>query len=145
MTLRPVPPYSLWIGNAGDVRRVAELIDHGIAAVVDLAANEPIAALPREFVYLRFPLHDGAGNDPRILLATVNSVVELLRQNIPTLVACSAGMSRSPAITAAAIATLTGRNPSDCLIDCAATGPADVSPALWHDILTSLKIKLESA
>ena len=136
--MRLVPPHLLWIGNAGDVRCIEELIDHGIEAVVDLAANEPVASLPREFLYLRFPLHDGAGNEARILRAAVNSVVELLRQNIPTLVACSAGMSRSPAITAAALATHTGRDPNDCLKECVASGPADVSPSLWHDIVTSL-------
>ena len=138
MCPRKIAPYPLWIGNAGDVRCVQILIDHGIQAVVDLAANEPVASLPREFVYLRFPLLDGEGNDPRILRAAVNSVVELLLQNIPTLVACSAGMSRSPAITAAAIATLTGRDPNDCLNECVASGPADVSPSLWNDIVTSL-------
>ena len=136
--MRLVPPYSLWIGNAGDVRRIEALVDAGIEAVVDLAANEPVASLPREFLYLRFPLHDGAGNEARILRAAVNSVVELLRQNIPTLVACSAGMSRSPAITAAALATFTGRDPNDCLKECVAVGPADVSPSLWHEIVATL-------
>lgn len=136
--MRLVPPYSLWIGNAGDVRQIETLIDAGIEAIVDLAVNEPVASLPREFLYLRFPLHDGEGNDARILHAAVKSVVELLRQNIPTLVACSAGMSRSPAIAAAAHAMLTDRDPNECLKECVATGPADVSSSLWHDIVASL-------
>ncbi len=36
-----------------------------------------------------------------------------------------------PSIGAAVVATLTGRNPDDCLVDIIADGPSDVSPILW--------------
>jgi Dual specificity phosphatase, catalytic domain len=138
-TMRQVPPYSLWIGNAGDVRRVAELMNAGIRAVIDLAANEPVAALPRELVYCRFPLLDGADNERWLLRAAIDMISQLLRNNAPTLVACSAGMSRSPALSAAAISLLTHRVPHECLQDCIKHGAADISPLLWHDVIEALR------
>ena len=140
--MRVIEPYLLWIGNAGDVWRVADLMDAGIRAVVDLATNEPIAALPREIVYCRFPLFDGADNERWLLRAASDTISELLRANVPTLVACSAGMSRSPALAAAAIAKLSGRDPNECLLACVASGPADVSPALWNDVVAVLRESL---
>ena len=137
--MRAVSSYSLWIGNAGDVRRVAELIEHGIVAVVDLAANEPVAVLPREFVYCRLPLLDGAGNERWLLRAAIETISGLLRDNVITLVACSAGMSRSPALAAAAIARLESRDPNECLMACVAGGSADVSPLLWRDVVEALR------
>ena len=140
--MRVIEPYLLWIGNAGDVWRVADLMDAGIRAVVDLATNEPIAALPREIVYCRFPLFDGADNERWLLRAASDTISELLRANVPTLVACSAGMSRSPALAAAAIAKLSGRDPNECLLACVASGPGDVSPALWNDVVAVLRESL---
>ena len=137
--MRAIEPYSLWIGNARDLRRVAELMAAGIRAVVDLAANEPVAVLPREIVYCRFPLLDGEGNERWMLRTAIETISELLRAHVPTLVACSAGMSRSPALTAAAIARVHARDPSECLLSCVVGGPADVSPALWNDVVAILR------
>ena len=128
--MRAIESYSLWIGNAGDVRSVAELMEAGILAV---------ASLPREFVYCRFPLLDGTGNERWLLRAAISTISEFLRDNVPTLVACSAGMSRSPALTAAAIARVSGRDPHECLLACVASGPADVSPALWNEVVVILR------
>ena len=133
--MRLVPTYSLWIGNAGDARRVAGLIELGIVAVVDLAANEPVASLPREFIYCRFPLLDGVGNESGMLRSAIETISGMLRNNVPTLVACSAGMSRSPALAAAAISRLNHRDANECLLECIEGGAADVSPGLWNDIL----------
>ncbi len=140
--MRAVSSYSLWIGNAGDVRRVANLTEHGIVAVIDLAANEPVAVLPREFVYCRFPLLDGEGNERWLLRTAIETISGLLRDNVPTLVACSAGMSRSPALAAAAIAQLESRDPNECLMECVEGGPADVSPMLWSDVIAALRSKV---
>lgn len=137
--MRDIPPYPLWIGNAGDVRSVAGLIEHGIVAVVDLAANEPVATLPREFVYCRYPINDGADNPRWLLRAAIDTIGGLLRAQVPTLVACSAGMSRSPALTAAALARLETRDPQECLIECVEGGAADVSPSLWHEVVAALR------
>ena len=56
----------------------------------------------------------------------------LLGTNTPTLVCCGAGMSRAPAIAAAAIATITGRSMEECLAEVARSGARDVSPGFWQ-------------
>jgi hypothetical protein len=52
----------------------------------------------------------------------------------PTLVACGAGMSRSPAIVAAAMATLEGGTLADALGKLTAGQPHDVSASLLAEI-----------
>lgn len=126
-----VAPHKLWIGNAPEARDSARLRAQGIAAIVDLAVNEPPAVLSRELVVCRFPLHDGTSNPAWMLRAAINTVAELLRAHVPTIVCCSAGMSRAPSISAAAIAKVTGRSPGECLAEIAALRQLDVSSGLW--------------
>ncbi|MEZ6116845.1 MAG: hypothetical protein R3C28_09770 [Pirellulaceae bacterium] len=66
------------------------MFDVGITAVVDVAFEEPPAQLPRQLLYLRFPLNDGGGNDPAVLRFAVQSLVDLLHSETRTMVACSA-------------------------------------------------------
>src|SRR4051794_40333460 len=94
-------PYPIWIGHAGDGRDYPRLLDLGIRAVVQLAAEEPPLHPPRELAYLRFPLNDGADNPDDLLSLAVGSLASLVRLHVPTLVCCGAGMSRSPAVAAA--------------------------------------------
>lgn len=135
--MRPIPPYPLWLGHVGDARDVRGVLSAGIAALVDLALNEPPVAVTRELVYCRFPLLDGAGNSPWLLRAAVETTAALLRANVSTLVFCSGGMSRTPAIAATALARVTGRSPEECLADIARTGACDVSTTLWRDIIAA--------
>lgn len=102
--MREVIPQRLWIGNAIDARDVTRVLDHGISAIVDLAIEEPPIQFPRDVVYCRFPLADGAGNQPAILRAAIETTANFIASGTPTLVGCGAGMSRSPAIVAAATA-----------------------------------------
>lgn len=132
--MRRVPGYSLWLGHAGDVRDVPGLLASGIVAVIDLAIQEAPAPVPRELVYGRFPLVDGSGNPPWILRAAVETVAGLLRDEVPTLVGCGVGLSRSPCIAGAAIARLTGCPPDQGLAIALQAAPADVSPALWAEV-----------
>ena len=67
----------------------------GIEAVVELADSEQVAVLPRELVRCRFPLSDGGINPPWLLRMASDAVAALIRADIPTLVCCAAGMSRS--------------------------------------------------
>ena len=83
-----------------------EILDKGIKAIVQLAMEEPPLQPPRELVYLRFPLLDGTGNDPNMLHLAISCVATLIRQGTPTLVCCGGGMSRSPAVVAAALSTV---------------------------------------
>jgi hypothetical protein len=132
--MRRVPGYSLWLGHAGDVRDVRVLLSTGIVAVVDLAIQEAPAPLTRELAYLRFPLVDGPGNPPWLLRTAVETVAGLLRNDIPTLVGCGAGLSRSPCIAGAAIARIRNCPADEGLAIALGSAPADVSPGLWADI-----------
>jgi hypothetical protein len=109
--VRKIEPYLLWLGHVGHVRDLRGVFTAGVAALVDLAMNEPPATITRELVYCRFPLADGSGNAPWLLHAAIDATAGLLRSGTPTLVFCSNGMSRTPAIAAAAIAKLTNRSP----------------------------------
>ena len=102
--MQPIVADLLWTGNAYDARDSASILHAGIAAVVDVAYKEEPAALTRPNAYCRIPLHDSDGNDEILLRFAVKTVVSLLNSEIPTLVACSAGMSRSPSIAVAALA-----------------------------------------
>jgi protein-tyrosine phosphatase len=132
--MRPVSGFPLWIGHVGDVRDLRSLFSTGILAVIDLALNEPPARLPRELVYCRFPLIDGAGNPPWLLRAAVDCVAHFLRCGTQTLVYCGAGMSRSPCIAAAAIAAVRGCLADEALMEVAKSGPVDVMPGLWAEV-----------
>ena len=136
--MRQVPNCPLWIGTARDARDVRRVLEAGIEAVVDLAVEELPATLTRELVYLRFPLIDGGGNPPWVLTAAGNAVAGLLRQLVPTLVACGAGMSRSPAVVALGVCLATGRDVETVLSEVQSGVASDVHPALWNDVLAQL-------
>ncbi|HEY2249674.1 MAG TPA: dual specificity protein phosphatase, partial [Planctomycetaceae bacterium] len=139
--MRRLEPYELWIGNIADLADLRGAIDAGARAVVDLALNEKPPQLPRDMVYCRFPLVDSAGNDPWILASAIDTVANLIKSSVPLLVCCSAGLSRSPAIVAAALSRIEMRRPEDCLKGIAKTVPHDVSPGLWHEIFEICRSK----
>jgi predicted protein tyrosine phosphatase len=85
--------------------------------------------------YCRIPLHDSASNAQWQLRLAIDTVQLSLAKNVPTLVSCSAGMSRSPAIAAAAIAMHTQQDFRRCLEELVTGAPHDVSPAFVTDIL----------
>ena len=113
--------------------------------MVDLAANEPPTVLPRGLIALRFPILDGAGNPAWLLRLAIESLASLLRAGIPTLVHCSAGMSRTPAVAAAALTLAHAMSPADALRLVTRAGPADISPALWADLQVAIAGKSPSA
>jgi protein-tyrosine phosphatase len=90
-------------------------------------------------VYCRFPLVDGAGNDGTLLFLAITTVRTLLERRVQTLVCCSMGVSRAPAVAAAALAMLSGESPERCLVQIAEHHPSDVSPGLWDDLLGLLQ------
>lgn len=132
--MRQIGNRRLWIGHAGDLRDARAVLDAGIEAVVELADNEPFAVLPRELVRCRFPLSDGGDNLAWLLRLAAESVAALLRAGIPTLVGCSAGMSRSVCIAAGGIAIVEQRPLRDVLSEVVGSGPADVSPRLYEQL-----------
>lgn len=138
-----IVPNLLWLGHAGEGRDFRALFGAGIRAVVELAAEELPSQPPRDLVYCRFPLIDGEGNDSALLLLAMQTVATMLTGRIPTLVCCGAGLSRSPAIAAAALACTQNEPLNVCLERVTKHHPADVSPALWHEI-TELSPHLRS-
>ncbi len=101
---------------------------------MQLAYEETPLTLPREIAVCRVPLIDGGDNDPRRLELAIRLVEQSLALSLPTLICCSAGLSRSPAIVAAALATWRQAELAQCLAEVAGLGPIDVSPALWAQI-----------
>ena len=124
----------LWIGNAFDARDPRQLFDREIAAVVDLAYEELPAQLPRQLIYCRFPLLDGAGNEGPILLHALQTVIGFLDSATPTLVACSAGMSRSPTIATFALAAMLKKPPEEIIQQIGKQTTLEVKPNFWTDV-----------
>ena len=128
----------LWIGHAADGRDWPGLFDRGIRAIVQLAIEEPPIQPPRELILYRFPLVDGEGNDPALVRLAIEGVAALIRARLPALVCCGGGMSRSPAIVAAAISSVEGMDGHESLKAVTASHPSDVSPGLWDEICRAM-------
>lgn len=136
--MRAVIAKTLWIGNAIEARDVRSVLDLGVQAVVDVAMEEPAIQFPRDVVYCRLPLVDGAGNPVTVLRIAIETTSRFIESRTPTLVACSAGMSRSPAVVAAAIATIEGIPLADALQRLTKDQPHDASPGLLNEVANLL-------
>lgn len=132
--MRQIKPYRLWVGNVTDARNLRSVLDLGILAIVDLAATEAPPTITRDLAYLRCPLLDASGNSPWLVCLAVDNVSRLLHAKVPTLVYCTAGMSRTPAIVAAAMAIESKRPLVDCLREITENVPHDVSAGLIADV-----------
>jgi protein-tyrosine phosphatase len=132
--MRAILPDLLWIGTAVDACNIKAVLDLGILAVVDLAVEEKPVLYPREIIYCRVPLVDGGDNPAPTMRLAIETASALIRARVPTLVCCGGGMSRSPAVTAAALAKVRGSALESTLEDIARSGPHDVAPAFWASI-----------
>lgn len=139
--MREIISQTLWIGNARDARDVKSVLDLGISAIIDLAMEEPPVTFPREIIYCRLPLVDGEENNPSVLQTAIETLVRFIHAEVPTLVACSGGMSRSPAIVAAALSKINVTSFDEAIKQIASIGPCDVAPGLWNEIQTLLEEK----
>ena len=79
--MREVVERQLWIGNAHDARNLPVLHEHGIRAVIDLAAEELPAELSRDLMYCRIPLTDDDGNEDWLLRAAVDTTVRFVQEH----------------------------------------------------------------
>jgi hypothetical protein len=136
--MHQILPHPLWVGHAGSARDYQPIFAAGIEALIQLAAEEPPPLPPREVVCCRIPLVDGGGNREQLLRLAIGTVAGLLRLRLPTLVYCGAGLSRAPAVVAAALSLVQGTAPTLCLERIVEHHHADVSPALWRDIIALL-------
>jgi protein-tyrosine phosphatase len=132
--MREILPRKLWLGSVADAKNIETVMDAGIVAVVDLTHEEMPLSFPRSMVYCRFPILDGQQDARQILITAIETLAALLKKDIPTLVYCSAGMSRSPAVAAAALSILQGNMPDDNLRQVVCGHPHDISPRLWEEV-----------
>jgi len=132
--MRAVVADELWIGNTADAQDLGHILETGILALVDLRLEELPPQLTRDLVYCRFPMIDGSGNAPWLLKAAVDTIVSVIRGQVPTLVFCASGMSRSPSFVAAALALVSGQPPQVTLASVTTGYPHDVSASLWSEI-----------
>ena len=131
-------PQRLWIANAFEVRNPALLFDAEIKAVVDVAYEELPAQPPRQVTYCRFPLNDGGGNSKALFQLAVSTIVELIRSEVSTAIACSAGMSRAPVIAAFAVAGIEDQSPQEVLERIGKQRALQLNAMLWNDALAAL-------
>ena len=130
-----VPSTLLWIGNAHEARDPAELSEQGIKCVVDLAIDELPSSLPRDFIYCRFPLVDGQGNEKILVRQCVQTVANFVELGTPTLIACSAGLSRSPTIAVFAVAHAKKTSIEQVFDWIKDTKRFDIHSGLWQEVL----------
>ena len=134
-----VPDTNLWVANASDLRDIATVLNAGVTAIVDLAIEEPVPAIPRTLNYCRFVLTDDGENDPGILRTTILTTTEFLIGDHHVAIGCSAGVSRSIAIAAAAVSRVSGQTPREALEVISNVKHPDINPALWNQILQVLR------
>jgi hypothetical protein len=132
--MREILTNKLWLGNSADLHNVEGILQSGAQAIIDLAIEQMMPTLPRALVYCRFPVMDGGQTSPAALRTAMETLVMLLQRDVPTLVCCSAAMSRGPAVAAGALSIYQGGNPDDHLREIVMGHPHDVSPQLWQDV-----------
>src|SRR5262245_15741468 len=113
--MRQVADRQLWIGHAGDLNNPRGILTLGIQAVIELADNEPFATLPRDLIRCRFPINDGNDQSLWLLRMAAETTAAFLREQVPVIVCCSYGMSRSVCIAAAGLSIADGSSLSDSL------------------------------
>jgi hypothetical protein len=139
-----VEPYPLWLGHAGEGRDFRGVFDAGIEAVVQVAAEEQPPRPPRDLICCHFPLLDGTGNRSVLVALAIRTVATFLEMRLPTLLLCGGGVSRSPAIAAAALSLIYGKPLEDCLQEIVSHHPSDVSPGFWGEVAGVLGEFLEN-
>jgi len=134
VVMKQIEPYPVWIGHGGEAQDFRQLFDVGIEAVVELAAEEPSFPPRRDMIACRFPLIDGVGNPPHVLAMAIRTVAALIAAKVPLLVCSSEGMSRAPAVVAAALSSIHCEPPEECLKRITHHHPSDVCPGFWSDV-----------
>lgn len=136
-----IHPHALWIGASGNLRDVKRLYELGINAVIHVAYEELPPPLPHDFILCRFPLVDGDGNEPVHLRLAIDTLTQMLERKFTCVICCLAGLSRSPAIAAAALAKLSGQSIDDSLAHIAQQHPCLVHPRLLAQVKAATSSK----
>ena len=125
---------NLWLGNAMEIRDPKLLFDRDIKAVIDLAYEEKPMVPARQFLYFRFPIVDSDGNDRCTLTLAIQALLNLLRDDVATAIGCSAGMSRSPTISAFTLSIYSGTGVKEIIEQIAHERTLEINPALWNEV-----------
>jgi len=94
----------LYVSGIEDAGNPEKLTSRGITAVLKLTHGSPSEPYPERVRVASHPLVDGPRNDFRNFEAAVEALVSMQQAEETVLVHCSAGSSRSGAVTAAALA-----------------------------------------
>lgn len=132
--MNQIKPHSLWLGHSGEGGDFQQVFNADIKALVHLAAEDAALHPPRDLIYCRVPLVDGGGNRAEALFLAISTVATLLKLRVSTLVFCGAGMSRAPAIAAAALGMVHQEPPEEYLQRVSEHHASDVSAGLWSEV-----------
>ena len=95
---------NLFVGTATDATDESTLRAHEIEVIVSLTATSPAGNVPAELTLVEIPMMDGPQNSQEAFETAVAAVGSRLATGEKTLLHCSAGASRSPAVAATALA-----------------------------------------
>jgi protein-tyrosine phosphatase len=112
------------------------MLKHGITAIVDLALEEPVPAVPRVMNYCRLVISDDGENEHSNVMAAIHVTAILLTGGHVTAVCCNAGLNRSVCIAAAALAYSLKNTPEHFLQIISQSKSIDVNPALWNQVVS---------
>lgn len=93
---------NLYVGTLADAGDAALLQEHGVDSIVSLTHGDPESGFP--VPVSKCPMMDGPQNEKETFRTAVAELLTGLQQGKTMLVHCSRGASRSPSVTAAAIA-----------------------------------------
>ena len=96
--------YELYIGNSDDASNHAKIESEGVDAVLKLTYETPEYGYPDSVEVYEYSMTDGPKNDRERFEQAVKKLLELFEDGKTVFVHCSMGKSRSPAVSAAAIA-----------------------------------------
>jgi atypical dual specificity phosphatase len=96
--------YEIYIGGSEDASDNTRIENEGIDAVVKLAYESPDNGYPDSVEVYEYSMTDGPKNDRERFKAAVKKLLELFEDGKTVFVHCSMGRSRSPTVSAAAIA-----------------------------------------
>lgn len=99
-----MPDYELYIGDALDASNHEKIEQRGIDAVLKLTYQDPDEGYPDSVEVHEFSIRDGPQSDLETFVEAVEKLVELFEEGRTVFAHCNAGKSRSPSVSAAAIA-----------------------------------------
>jgi protein-tyrosine phosphatase len=96
--------YELYIGDARDASDHGKIENREVDSVLKLTYNGPQDGYPESVDVHDFGMRDGPQNDPETFRQAVRRLQGLFQEGETVFVHCNAGSSRSPSVSAAALA-----------------------------------------